>query len=538
MAASPSSLAAVAPAQPTERIDRLPFAKGRVLAIGIAGVFCVRVSEQFAPVDIGDIQAGMFSTPDEASWILTTYTMASFAGIVSSVPLIRALSLGRYLAAISVLFAITSWACALAPGLDVTIAMRAIQGFASGGFGPAAFVAVFMIAGGPRLPPLASLLAFALLFPITSGPVLAGFIENAFGWQSLFLFQGGIGASLAFAAAAWVPRQAPVWSALKIDWTAVVLLSLALALLTLVFSQGTRRFWFESDIIFWSTCASIGALVGFIFVARYSPLPIMTGATLLTRRFGVPNALNLVLRATLVVTTYLVPQFLVVVQSYRPLEIGKIMVWPMLSQLLVLPLVWQLMQWIDARWVMVLGILLSAMGTALVLDGTSAAAAEQFRFPLVLFAAGQLLFLVPAVVVGTGSLKPADLPTASLAFNVTTIGGAVLGSGLVSHLVTEREKFHSIVITESVSWYDPLDAERIAKLAVYLEPRAADEAGVLARAISHVSSDARREAWVLAFNDAFLVITAVLVICAFGVIAMGRSEPLGRRASTTSGEQP
>jgi hypothetical protein len=42
--------------------------------------------------------------------------------------------------------------------------------------------------------------------------------------------------------------------------------TLALATLTLVLSQGTRRFWFENDLIFWSTAASIGAWAGFVFL--------------------------------------------------------------------------------------------------------------------------------------------------------------------------------------------------------------------------------------------------------------------------------
>ena len=517
--------------------ERLPFDKVLVLATGLAGVFLVRLSEQFAPANIGDIQAGLFSTPDEASWILTAYTMASFAGIVTSTSLIRALGLGRYLVSSSVLFAITASWCAMAPDLGVTIAVRAIQGFASGGFGPAAFVAVFMIAGGSRLPLMATLLAFALLLPTTAGPAVAGFVENALGWQALFLSQAGIGALLALAAAAWVPRQPPVWSSLKTDWTAVALLSFALALLTLVLSQGTRRFWFESDMIFWCTTACIGASAGFVFLARFSPIPIMTPRLLVTRRFGIPNGLNFVLRATLVVTSFLVPQFLVVAQGYRPLDIAGLMLSATVPQLVALPVVWWLMHGFDARWIMALGIGICAIGTALVLDGSSLFAAEQFRLTLALFAVGQLLFLVPAMVVGTTSLKPADLPTASLAFNMSTLGGTVLGSGVISHLVTEREKFHSNIITESVSLYDSLDSHHIARLAAHFENRLVDDAAALARAISVVASNARREAWVLALNDAFLVITAVLVISAFGAIAIGRSAPLPRRLHVTSGEQ-
>ena len=100
------------------------------------------------------------------------------------------------------------------------------------------------------------------------------------------------------------------------------------------------------------------------------------------------------------------------------------------------------------------------MGTALVFDGTAALRRRAVRPTLVLFSVGQLLFLAPAVVVGATSLKPADLPTASLAFNMTTIGGTTLGVGLASNFVTERQKFHSNVITENISLYSALDTDR------------------------------------------------------------------------------
>ena len=222
------------------------------LTTGLAGSLLTSLSAQFASANIADIQGGLFSTPDETSWILTVYTMTSFVGIVTSGLLIKFVGIGRYLFVSAATFAVTALACATAPDLRVMIALRTIQGFAAGGFGPAAFVAVFMVTGGPRLPFGVTLLGFVLLFPSSVGPVVSGFAEDSLGWQTLFLIQAGIGATLALAARAWVPHQEhPDWSALKTDWIAVILLSLALATLMLVLSQGTRRFWFENEMIVW-----------------------------------------------------------------------------------------------------------------------------------------------------------------------------------------------------------------------------------------------------------------------------------------------
>jgi DHA2 family multidrug resistance protein len=499
----------------------------RFLAVGLAGSLLVGLSAQFPSANISDLQGGLFSTPDEASWVLTVYTMASLVGVVTSGLLIRTLSIGRYMVVSALVFAATALACATGPDLGVMIGLRAVQGFAAGGFGPAAFVAAFMVAGpgGPRLPFVVTLLAFVLLFPGTLGPVISGFVEYSLGWQALFLVQAAIGAALAFAARLYAPHKEPDWSGLKTDWIAVILLSAAVATLILVLNQGTRRFWFESDMIVWCTAACIGAWAGFAFLARFSPVPIIAPRLLLMRNFGIPIGLNFAFRAGLVVTAYLVPQFLAVAQGYRPLEVARLMLWAAIPQLFALPLAWRLMHLVDARAVMALGLVLCAAGTALAVDATALFAADQFRLTLVLFGAGQMLFLAPGLVIGSSGLKLPDLPTASVFFNLTTLGGTTMGVGLVSHFATEREKFHSSVITENVSLYDALDADRIARLAEALANRLADDAGATAQAIALLGAAARREAWVLSFADSFLVVAALLAASAIGVVFISGEKP-------------
>src|SRR5262249_42411929 len=140
----------------------LPKDKVLFLVTGLAGSLLVGISAQFPSANIADIQGGLYGSVDETSWILTVYTMASFAGIVVSGSLVKTFSIGRYLIGISVVFAAMALACAITDDLPTAIVLRAIQGLAAGGFSPAAFIAVFMVTGGPRLAGGSTLLAFVL----------------------------------------------------------------------------------------------------------------------------------------------------------------------------------------------------------------------------------------------------------------------------------------------------------------------------------------------------------------------------------------
>ena len=493
---------------------------------GLTGSFLVSLSTQFTSVNIADIQAGLHSTADEASWILTVYTMSTLAGVLTAGVLIKTFGVRRYLVGSATTFALIALVCAFAPPLDAMIALRAIQGFAAGGFGPAGFIAVFTVMTGQLRAVGVILLALALVFPTTLGPVISGYVENGFGWQALFLLQAAIGVVIAVNANFFAPRQGTDWSALKTDWIALTLLSVAVASAMLVVHQGTRRFWFENEMIVWFTALGVGALAGFVFLARFSPLAIVNPRLMLNRKFGIPVSLYFVFRIGLVVTSYLVPQFLIVVQGYRPLQVSELMLWATIPQLLALPVVWWLMHRLEARTMMALGLLLAALGAALVADGTALVAAPQFHLTLSLFAVGQFLFLAPSLMIGTGVLTPPDLPTASVAFNVATTGGATLGSGLFTNFVTEREKFHSSVLTEGITLYNPLDSDRVAALANLFAGRATDDTLAAAQATAALASGVRQQAWVLSFNDAFLVVAALLALGALATIAIGRSPAL------------
>jgi DHA2 family multidrug resistance protein len=79
-----------------------------------------------------------------------------------------------------------------------------------------------------------------------------------------------------------------------------------------------------------------------------------------------------------------------------------------------------------------------------------------------------------------------------------------------------------------------LDADRITTLAGAVAGRVTDDAGATAL----IASVAQREAWVLAFNDAWIVIAVALTLAIVAVLAIGRSSPLPRPHGGTQGAPP
>lgn len=230
-----------------------------VLAVALSGSLLTNVVGQFVGSSLADIQSGIGASADEGSWLVTIYSMGFICGIVFSLPILATFGMGRYSAAAALVFAGAALACAAGPGLELTVASRAVQGFAAGGFGPLAFAAVFTTMAGPRLPFGLAILAFVLVLPTNLGPAISGLIESRLGWQALFLLQAAVGAALAAAALLFMPRGPIGWAALRRDRATLLLLAVALAASLLVLGQGTRRYWLDSATISWSIAVAAGA---------------------------------------------------------------------------------------------------------------------------------------------------------------------------------------------------------------------------------------------------------------------------------------
>jgi len=508
---------------------RLTVSQIATLAIGYFGSFFANTTSQFVSSNLMDIQGGIGASADEASWLTTIYTMGSISGILISGPIIRAVGISRYVSGATLIFALAAVAGILFPALVPMASLRAVQGLVAGGLGPVAFIATFTVMGGRRLPLGLLFLASTLLLPGTVGPVVAAAIEERFGWQGLYWIQFHIGLTISGLALVLMPRTPIALSNLRSDWAAIFMLSACLSSLVLFLSQGTRLYWFESGTITTSALVGISTAVGFVAIAMLSPTPMISPRLMATRRFGLAIILNLVFRASFALTGYILPQFLGMMQGYRPGETASLMAAGIAAQVIAIPVIWIIVSRTDLRIGLALGLILCASGTALGLSSTVLTSADQLFWLVVLFSAGQVLFLASDLLIGALSLTAPDLPTASIAFNATTLGGTTLGVGLVANFVTEREKFHSNVLTESLTLYDSQVSDRLAGVAASLSNRLIDDTVATSEAVRLLAASARKQAWTLAFSDGYLLIAAVLAISAALVVIIPKTPSLRHR---------
>ena len=124
----------------------------------------------------------------------------------------------------------------------------------------------------------------------------------------------------------------------------------------------------------------------------------------------------------------------------------------------------------------------------------------------------------------TATLAPKDSADGSAIFTISrNIGGSV-GIALVSTIITRRQQFHDFRIGESVTAYSVPLQQRMQNLTGRFTTRGFDPITALSQAYATIKGEVRKASYVMAVNDAFLLIGICLVLGAAVVWICKKSE--------------
>jgi MFS transporter, DHA2 family, multidrug resistance protein len=144
-------------------------------------------------------------------------------------------------------------------------------------------------------------------------------------------------------------------------------------------------------------------------------------------------------------------------------------------------------------------------------------AGDQLRLANIVRAFGQPFTIVPITGLAVATLAAKDAGSGSAIFNIFRNVGGSFGIAILSTLVTRREQFHDLRIGEMVTVYSPATQARLATIQGNFANKGSDAATALKQSYAVIKSLVSREAFVMAFNDAFLVISVALLICAAAI---------------------
>lgn len=463
-----------------------------------------------------DIAGTLSASSDEISWVPTSYLVAEIVVIPLTSWLSAAFSLKKYLLGNSILFVFFSVCCGQAHSLETMILFRVFQGFTGGVLIPLSFVVILEYLPPSKQPVGMALFSITATFAPAIGPLIGGWLTDTYGWPFIF-YMNAVPGILLIAAVWFTMDSQPMDLSLlkKGDWWGIATMAIGLAAFEIVLEDGNRKDWFgDPGIVRLALIAAI-FIPAFILIELHHKEPLVDLRLFARRNFGLGSIVNVVLGIGLYGFVFILPLYLGQMHGYNASQIGTVIIWLGLPQLLIIPLVPRWMKHVDSRILIGLGIGFFGGSSFLTVHLDANFAGPQFYIPLVIRAIGQPLIMVPLSAVTTaGMAKGRESGAASALFNMMrNIGGSIGIAGL-STLLSIRERFHSERIGESVTVYSGALQGRVQQSAHFFMAHGNDPWSAHMRALGAVSGIIRRQAFLIAYGDCFLALGFVLVASA------------------------
>jgi DHA2 family multidrug resistance protein len=492
------------------------------------GAFMAVLNIQIVNASLADIQGAIGAGIDDGGWISTAYLVAEIVVIPLSGWLAQVFSIRVYLLANAILFLVFSAACALAQDLGQMIALRAVQGFTGGVLIPMAFTIVITLLPKPKQPVGLALFALSATFAPAIGPTIGGYLTENWGWQYIFyvnLVPGALMVGMLW----WALEPAPMRLGLLAqgDWPGVATMAIGLAALQTVLEEGNKDDWFGSPFILRLSIVAGVALPLFVSIELTCKRPLLDLRLLLRRNFGFGILANFLLGIALYGSVFILPVYLARMQGYNAEQIGMVLAWTGLPQLVLIPLVPRLMKRVDARLMIAVGFALFAASNFMNVAITPDYAADQLLFPNLVRAVGQALVFAPLSAVATAGIEQASAGSASALFNMVRNLGGAFGIAALQTFLTKREQFHSNILTQHVSLFSEATRTRIDDLAGYfMSHGVAGHGEAVRQAIVAIGRTVRQQAYLMAFGDTFYLIGVALIVALVATLLLKRPDRL------------
>jgi MFS transporter, DHA2 family, multidrug resistance protein len=503
---------AAAPVLAVEAAEQVSF-KTWIAVIGSTlGAFLAILNIQVVGASLADIQGGIGAGIDDGGWITTSYLIAEIIVIPLSGWLASVFSLRSYLLSSTALFLGLTAACAFAQTLGQMIVIRAAQGFAGGVLIPLAFTIIMTKLPRSKHPVGLAIYSVSVVFAPSIGPAIGGYFSDNFGWQSIFFLSlppGLLMLGMLWYALEPTPRQLHLLA--QGDWLGVVSMALGLGCLETVLEEGNKDDWFGSPLILRLAVVGVLSLALFVYVQLKRSAPLLQLRLLKLRNFGFGTCANFVFGFSMFGWIYLIPQYLSRQQGYSSQEIGGVMVWLGLPQLLLIPFIPKVMQRIQPRLLVIIGYALFSGGSLLAMPLSNDFSGPQFLASSLVRALAQAMTMAPLSAIAIAGIAPQLAGSASALFNATRNLGGAVGIALLQTILTKREQFHSNVLSSQVTLLTPGTRQRLNTLVDYfLAHGASGRDAAYHEGLVALGRAIRQQAFMLAFSDTIVAQSAVL----------------------------
>jgi len=452
-------------------------------------------------VALPHMEGQLEATPDQITWVLTSYLVASAIFMPLTGFFTDRLGQRRYLLTSIFGFVLFSALCGLSASLSQIVIFRLLQGAFGAALVPLSQAIMVSVYPHEERGRAMAIWGIGVMIGPILGPTLGGYLTEVLSWRWTFFINLPVGILSYVLALTSVPDTAP--RERHIDWGGLLYLSLSIGAIQFLLDRGNEYGWLGSARIQLALVVAIGGFLAFLIhsVGR-------TGARLFDlrifkdRNFTIASLLLAVFGLGMYGSMVMQPLFLEELLHYPTLTTGLAMAPRGIVSAISMVVVGKLITRTSPRLLITIGILLSGFGTWAMTRYNLTTSEWDIIWPILIQGAGLGMIYVPLSTVAFASLPKHAASEAAGLFSLMRTMGSSIGISLVTTVFIRRGQTAWNLIGGHITSFG--NAAALYLSPFHLLPTSALGTAILAHTLA-------RQSQMVAFDAAFLFITASFI---------------------------
>ncbi len=274
-----------------------------------------------ANVAIPHMQASLGATPDEISWVLTSYIVASAVAMPMTGWLADRVGSRRLFIFSTGAFVVASMLCGMAQNITEMVLFRALQGAAGAFIAPLSQSAMLDISKPSRQSQMMAIWGMGIMIGPILGPIIGGTLTENWNWRWVFYVNLPLGAVALFILITGLPSRAV--KRRRFDTFGFAMIAIAITSLQLMLDRGNHVDWFDSlEIWIYAAALASAVWVGAIHFTTTTQPTLFNPGLFANRNFVIALFFMIALGIIMFATMALLPPMLQRLFGYSVVDTG------------------------------------------------------------------------------------------------------------------------------------------------------------------------------------------------------------------------
>jgi DHA2 family multidrug resistance protein len=511
--------------KPTQPPAEFPPLTGSKLVIGSIALslatFMNVLDTSIANVSIPAISGDLGVSPDQGTWVITSFGVANAISLPLTGWLTRRFGQVKLFTASVILFVIASFLCGLAPSLATLILFRVLQGAVAGPMIPLSQSILLASYPKSRAGTALAMWAMTTLVAPVVGPLLGGWITDNISWPWIFYINVPVGIAAAlFTWGIYHKRETPT-ARVPVDTVGLGLLIIWVGALQVLLDRGKDLDWFNSGQIVALACVSAVTFVIFLIWELTEEHPIVDLSLFGRRNFTVATVALLMGYGLYFGNVVLLPLWLQEYMGYTATLAGLVLAPVGLLALVLTPYIGKIVHRVDPRILVTISFTIFALVFFMRSHFNTDADIWTLLVPTLIQGAGAATFFIPLLSLTLSGLPAERIPAASGLSNFARITAGSFGTSITTTLWDHRATLHHEQLVEHLTESSPVASQAFATL--HAQGLGTEQGNALLNRL--VDS----QAFMLSANDIFYV-SGIIFIVMIGLVWLARPQLAGGAA--------